>query len=506
MKIRNIIIFFLFVFNLYSQVWFPAINGKKFLFYHFNDIHGSIGVSEAWWINPDFPPKLSGGLGAAYLIKKQRDWALKNNIGFMVLDSGDWFQGTLIGNLSKGKAVVDYFNLVGVDLTTIGNHDFDFGQEALKEFIKYGNFITLSANLVYRESGEVVNYAKPYYIWQINGIKIGFFGLTTPTLRWVTLLENVMDIDALKVFDVAREYVAKLKKEGADIICVLSHLGYDSDIKLATQVEGIDIIFGGHSHTGMDKAYINPYNHTFVVQNYGSLSCIQEVKFIVDENSKKIQWIDHKLIDLFEDRYKSDKEALKLYNKNYQKYVANMDEVIGITTENIERSPRFGSGPMGNLCADVIREITKSDVAFFSGERGSLKKGKITYSDIFKCLPFDNTIVYMSLTGEQIRYVCEYSVNGYHAAYQVSGLKMSFDMSKPQYNRVKEIFINGKPLEPEKIYKVGTINYLAQRSCFIPGKGIKNTGILVRDAVIEFIKKNSPITPDYEARLINISE
>ncbi len=516
MKVKKIIILFLAIVFIcpvisgYSdKIEYPPIPGKRFLIYHFNDIHGALGGGSAWWMNPDFPPPLSGALGAAGVIKRAKKWANENNVYMMVVDSGDWFQGTIIGNYSYGIAVADFFKLIGVEVTTLGNHDFDFGQDKVIKFINYGkpDFKTISDNIVYKENGKPVDYVIPYYIKDFDGIKIGFFGIITPSLRWVTMLENVKNIETKHIIEVSKKAVKALKAKGVDIICALTHIGIEDDKFLMAAVPEIDIIFGGHSHTGTRNGYIDPYHHTYYVQNFGSLSCMQEVRFIVDEKTKKIQWISSRMIDLFAEKYPPDPEAVALYNKNLKKYAADiMNKVVGYAAVDFERSPRYASGPQGNLTADVMREITGADVAFFSGERDHLSAGVITYADLFSIFPFGNTIVTMTLTGDQLWYVCEYSVNGYHAAYQVSGLKMIFDLTKPRFRRVKAVFVNGKPLDRKKVYKIATTNYLAQRSCFIPARNIVNTGIKVRDAVAEYIKKHSPIYPDYEARIINMPE
>lgn len=238
-----------------------AAEPVKIRVYHTNDVHG--------WImaRPDKfqTNRLVGGAAAlASLISKDEGPKL-------VLDAGDWWQGTPEGSLTKGEAVADVFNAIGYDAVVIGNHEYDDGADSLRALIGKIKVPVLSAN-TYGADGKLVPWVRPSILKEVAGVKVGIFGLTTTNMRRLAFPKNIAGLDFRREVDVAREQVKALKRQGATVIIAVTHIGlevegskHEGDQTLAREVPGIDLIVGGHSHTFLTRP-VQGENGTLIVQ------------------------------------------------------------------------------------------------------------------------------------------------------------------------------------------------------------------------------------------------
>ena len=172
-----------------------------------NDMHGGIDRSGATFMNREFPPPLGGAASAATYVARLRERAEKEGGYVLIIDQGDIFQGTPVGNFEDGKNVIEYFNHVGVDVWTVGNHDFDEGFENLWRLIDMSEMPVLSANMIWAESREPVEHVQPYVIKDYNGLKVAIIGLTTtdtPKMAFPAHVEPVAFVDEI---DTANRYV-----------------------------------------------------------------------------------------------------------------------------------------------------------------------------------------------------------------------------------------------------------------------------------------------------------
>lgn len=212
----------------------------KITILHTNDTHSHVE-----------PEKDRGGglMNRAALIEREKELAGADNT--LLLDCGDFSQGSLYYNVFKGSFEIDAMNLLGYDAGTLGNHEFDFGLENLAQLIKRAQFPIVCANLDF--TGTVCEgLIPPYITTERNGIKIGIFGLS-PKLEGLVLKENYQGVEYRSPIEAAQECVDTLRKEGCTVVICLSHLGWNipgtiNDRQLASETSGIDIILGGHSH------------------------------------------------------------------------------------------------------------------------------------------------------------------------------------------------------------------------------------------------------------------
>ncbi|HCL00152.1 MAG TPA: multifunctional 2',3'-cyclic-nucleotide 2'-phosphodiesterase/5'-nucleotidase/3'-nucleotidase [Candidatus Marinimicrobia bacterium] len=514
---------------------FPDDEFLKVVTIFTNDIHGGIDRSEASFINPDFPPMLGGGAVAGRYIMQKRQEAEENGWGFLLIDAGDFYQGTPLGTLSEGEAVIEYMNAVEYDVLTVGNHDFDNGWENLKRLSEIAEFPFLAANLYRQSTGELAEFVKPYIIKEYQGVKIGIIGATLSSTPSMSFPEHVADLDFKTEIEALEKYLPEVKAQGVHTVIFLTHawLAYDPEIgyrnmlknmseggaitssstqEIAHYVPGIDIIFSGHLHKGFYEPWEDPVNHTLIFQNYANGSNLGHVNFYIHRKTGTLAGYDYVCDDgaiftLFEDDFLPDTNIAKQIDYWVQKAESGFDEVIGLATAPISRSGS-GESPMGNLSVDAIRASTRADVAFsnFGGVRADISAGPITPRQIFSVMPFGNRVVIIKVKGSLLKALVEDRVSGTSRGMLISGAEIVIDRSKPDGSRVVLFKINGEMIEADRDYTLAISDYLAEgnsgydRLTTISPDQINYTGILFRQAIIDYIKRNSPIIPRTDGR------
>ncbi len=526
-------------FMLFAQkeVKFPEEDFLKIIVLFTNDMHGGIARTEAGFINPDFPPMLGNGPAVINYVKKIRQSANENNWGFLLLDAGDIFQGTPVGTLTKGKAVIDFMNLAQYDVMAIGNHDFDMGWQNLNGLSQQANFPFLGANLFRKSTGKIVEFAKSYIIKEIEGIKIGIVGVCTSVTPDMSFPKHVEDIEFRPEVPSLKTNIKKLQDMGINFIIAVNHTwipyypeeGYAELLEkesagddfsgtgvtsqeIAHAVPGIDVMFSGHVHKGFNKPWEEPKTHTLIFQNYANGSNLGHVNFYIHRKTGTLAGYDFvsddgALLTLFEDEFRLDSTAHRIINNWVKKSEIGFDDVIGTAVARFARSSS-GESPMGNLVIDATRIQSQADIAFtnFGGIRSDISSGPITPRKIFSIMPFGNRIVIMKVTGKFLRNLIEDRVSGSSHGMACSGCKLVIDRTKANGQRIKEFYINGKPVDDSKLYKLAVSDYLAEgnsgydRLLDVESKNINYTGIMIRQALIDYIKDNTPLIPKTDGR------
>jgi 5'-nucleotidase/UDP-sugar diphosphatase len=477
---------------------------------HTNDIHGSLAPVDAWWMNPDFPPPIGNAAAAATIIERERAAAQREGWGFLMLDAGDFYQGTPMGDFSKGEAVIEFLNSVDCDAMCIGNHDFADGVENLAERAAQADFPFLGANIVEAARGAEPPYAKRHVVLERGGVRIGIFGIITQYMKGMARPEDIEGLDFLEEAPVAAECVEELRAEGVDIVLGLTHIGVRHDKRLTTQVRGIDVIIGGHSHTGLPEPYECACGHTIVCQTYGHLTTVGKLHLLIDPRTKKIAGYEGRLIELYAEEVPLHQETLAMVDRWVERAEQGLDVVIGYSEAELTRAGMEES-PMGNLITDAMREQFGVDIAMHNsgGITGTLPKGVLTYRDAYQADAYANTVVTMVLTGRQVWDLLEVSVNRHHAIFQVSGVKMVYDLRLPIGERVLEVEVGGEPLDLSRDYTVATNSFLAagggEYEIFAEGKDWTDTGVYIRDTVADYIRSHSPVDAKVEGRIIDLS-
>lgn len=420
-----------------------------------NDIHGALWPVRAFWREEPDPPPVGGFSALSYYVGRIRS----ENENFLLLDAGDFFQGTPEGNLSRGEIPLLAMNYLGYDALTLGNHEFDFGVDPVVSLSRRAAFPFLSANLGVLDPGTPP-FFQDYTIFDRGGVRILVVGVINPDL--FASVESDLE-GQLEVGDPA-EAVRRVLAETAgewDVSVVLSHLGLERDRKLAAEVEGIDFILGGHSHSGMEE--LETVSTTRIGQTYGKATTAALLAF--DYRRGAFSGVDYRLIQLEYDGERSDPAMELLLEYATAEIRSRMDGEIARSPGGLPRARGVESSPIGCFVADVIRESSGADFAFANraGIRADLPAGPVTRRDVFQALPFDNTVVVMDLTGEEVRGLIDHLFGWGGYGYDFSeGVLITVDPEAEPGEWVEDVLVGGRPLEPDRTYRVATNSYLVR--------------------------------------------
>ncbi|MBN1327598.1 MAG: bifunctional metallophosphatase/5'-nucleotidase [Candidatus Cloacimonetes bacterium] len=497
-----------------------------------NDIHGGIDPYEATFMNPNFPPMLGGGGSAATYINDIRQKSDGITRDHLLIDVGDFFQGHPIGTMTKGAAVIEYFNMIGYDLSVIGNHEYDIGEEDLIKTYELAEFPILSANVVKKGTNELVDYVKPYIIIEKMGVRIGIIGLTTTDTEKMSFPDNIKNVDFLPAKETLERYIPIVREQNVDLIMVVGHMGlpydpepvyqkryeteqdskqerywgYDSQ-ELAHEVEGIDLFFGGHMHKGFPEPWEDPETHTLVFQGWAYGSGIGHVIIKIDKATKTISGYDSPairegvLVTLFEDQFLPAADIAAVIEKRQKEAEVGMDEIIGEAANFITKIDEDAQSMIGNLVCEAMLEATGADFSFINlgGIRGELNQGPISYRDVFNVMPFDNQVVVIEVDGVFLKNIIEMRVSGSRHGLRVAGVKVVYSRKRADYDRLTTLLIGGEPWKADRIYKVATTDFLLQGNAGlamltkVPESQITRPELALRDAIVDYIKQNTPV-------------
>jgi len=467
---------------------------------HVNDTHGHI--------IPYLDKSVDAGRpvgGAEYLAKMVERERAANPDGTILLSAGDMFQGTPVSNLFHGKPVIEIMNYMRYDAMALGNHEFDWGQDVLHSIISSASFPVISAN-VFGRGGMHIRGVKPYVILKKKNVRIAVIGITTPETFYTTKHGNLKGLRFAPPEQVLPTLIRRVRSQGASMVIALTHDGLDSDRELARNVRGIDVIVGGHSHTAVRDPVIE--SGTVIVQAGSNGIYLGVLKITFDPKKKKIlSYTPKDELRLVSPASGSqlDPNVARIVD-NYEAQVkTQFSKVIGTAAADLNRDST-GESDLGDVVTDAMRDASGAQIAFQNGGgiRADILKGPITVEAVFTALPFDDDLVSMDLTGDQIKELLERSVLSENML-QVSGMQIEYDLSKPAGSKVTSVKVAGKPMEPQTTYRVVTNDFLAsggnQFNIFKKGRNV-SMGPPVRDGLADYIRRNSPINVHAKDRIV----
>ena len=478
----------------------------KTVILHTNDVHGAVE-------------------GYAYIAQLKADYEAKG-AEVILVDAGDFSQGTTYVSSTKGADAVTMMNAAGYDVVTLGNHEFDYGYAQLKENMSKAKFKVVCAD-VFNEDGTPIFDASYTYTTK-SGVKVGFFGMETPetqTKANPALIKGLTFADKDAFTKAAADQVAALKD--ADVVICLAHLGVDAEsapyrsTDLYAAVKGIDFIIDGHSHTVMTKGEKGePIQSTGTAfKNIGVI--------VIDDASKKIE--SNSLYEIKEDTAKDATVAAaakvivdRVNNEYGVKFATSKVELNGAKAPNGNRDVETNNG---DLITDAMRwkvlqnkdglTVNEDHVVAITnggGIRAAIAKGDVTKKDINTVLPFGNTVAVVYVTGEQLLEALEASTFSTPTAVggfpQVSGINFTihtgkaYDKNDATYpestyygpktiNRVVINSVNGKEFKANEVYAVVTNNFCAAGGdtyyAFAAASAQFDTGIPLDEAVMEYV-------------------
>lgn len=422
-----------------------------------------------------------------------------------LVDVGDDFQGSPSCTITRGQSQIEILNLIRPDIMTLGNHEFDYGREGIERLLAQAQFPIIATNTIDKQQSRLLT--SPFLIKQIGNVRVGFVGLLTPNMDLLTLPEN---IDGYTFLDPEATLIENLSilRQKTDIIAIVSHLGDQADVKLATVLSGFQIIFGGHTHKTLIKPIIK--NEVIICQAGSQGSYLGVLEVWVDRPARKIAKYKMRLVKTFCDEIEPDSLVLEQVNKIEAPVQQQLAEVIGQLETPWIRNVKPGESNIANWIADAIREYTQSDIAFInsSGIRKDLPAGEITVRDIWEIEPFSNTITQFQVTGGEVKQILE-TIHSSHGNNMVpSGIRYQWMSSHTAGNRVENIFVNGKALDYNDTLTICTNNFLTSEAKFNRTFGLEynsheivQTAKLVRDVLIEKIRRDRIIYSQTDERI-----
>ncbi len=431
---------------------------NKIVIYHTNDMHGRV--------NSEYNNGALTQIGLD-VVKTAKD-STKNSI---LIDAGDATQGVPMGKFSKGISIIDLMNETGYDGMTVGNHEFDYGADAVKKIAQTADFPVVSANILYNGETflkDINNSNGCYFIKEVAGKKIGFFGITTEETMRTTIPANLEGISFADEIETSREQVQALKNNNVDIIVGIMHIGIDSSSKvtshqIAQAVDGIDIIIDGHSHTKTTEKVGN----TLVQQTGVNGSNLGEIDITFNGDSFDIQG---RLISPSElgSKFAADESVTKVYDKFADEIAPTLEKVVGKSENTLyggsyngKNVSRMVETNLGSLIGDamiyagkdLLKETEYDNMPTVAMENGGAVRSKInagfvTMEDVLEVLPLDNRICMQVITPDILyqtmeRGVCKLynpsveggPLDGFFGGYpQIAGMRIEYDINKTPYD------------------------------------------------------------------------
>lgn len=482
-----------------------------------NDFHAQDKPVRATWIEGS--PMMGGAAYMATYINKIRN--TEPNV--LVLDAGDIITGPPISLLTNGEAPVDLFNAIGFDASCIGNHEFDHGVPNARKLVAQAQFPFLSGSIFYK--GTNILFAKPYEILEKGGLKIGVIGIHGKKAGYETIqVDLVQDLEFREQEALLQEYVNLLRPH-VDLVIVLAHQGvpaeqsttdrevvveedFEEDVRMCNNVKGIDLMITGHAHKTIVKPYVAKETGTLLCSTRGLGTFVGYLKLHVNKEQKKIVSYDGHLEPIYSDQIEPDPTVAARVQYWDDRLNELIEEKIGYTEENLTRN-YFGESLLGNIITDAVRNYTNTDLAFTNpgGLRSDIDKGDITIGHVINVLPFNNNILVMEMDGRNLKELLEQSASMNAAGVlEKSGIRLKIDSSLPLGQQVVEAIINGELLQENRIYTIAADDFTGKGgdgfTSFLKAKNIRDTSMIMRDLVIEHIRKFGNITHILEGRIV----
>ncbi len=463
--------------------------------YHTSDMHGF------------YYPK--AGVGGAAVLAELIDEGPED---YLLLDSGDFSNGTAEAKNSKGLKSVDVMNKLGFHATTIGNHEFDFKDKGVAPILQRAEFAVLAANFFEKESGKYPQGVRPYQIFEVDDVDVAVIGLanTNPTNK-SKQYKFTQPLPAL-------EKVLKEKPvQEADVVVVIAHdalvdeeHGTQAYISQIAEKFGgqVNVVFGGHAHHIVQNHYING---VLFVESGNYYQQVSKVTIETDDETGKFISAKSEIIPLVVDKIGQDEEVAAYVEALKE---PGMDEVFGEAAETIKRTADIAEhkdSPLNNWIADLGRVYAGTEIFVHNngGTRIDMEKGVITKRETVDMHPFENTITKMTVNGKFLKYLVKKSLLP-RSLFSYSGMTITYRNKKGKVKDLK-IYVNGKPVENRKKYTLATNEYIAfGGSEGWPFNRIDNalkekvgTGN-VRTILEDGIKKYSPVKAVATGRIVEV--
>ena len=486
---------------------------QKFTILHSNDMHGDF-FSEV----KEGSGHLIGGLGflSGYINKVRQE---EEHVIYVI--AGDMVQGSLIDAEYKGVSTIEIMNYLSPDVVTLGNHELDYGLPHLLFLEKMANFPIVNANLYIKQYGK--RLMTPYLITEVGGFNILFVGIITETVMDSLALDQL--IGTFVSIEDAAEEVGKIcnayKSEDIDLTIALTHIGIESDIKLANLLKpewGVDLIIGGHSHTVLDQPL--KVNDILIAQAGYGTDQIGRFDIEVDDATNSISEWKWELVPINSDSAESD-ESLEAFIHGYKTEIdQKYNGVVTRFTEKLLHPVREEETTLGNLIADALAEVSETQIILIgSGSIRSEELGPVvTLGSLKECFPFEDSLIKYQINGKLLKKMFTHIMrtdnrNGEGECFQINKRVQAVYSDKEE--QLVSFTVDGKDVFDQGTYTVTLQNYHVVNSEanlgltnaeLISGGNPKVVSTSTRPVLEEWLRVNPNVSSKIEGRIVYQSE
>lgn len=426
--------------------------------------------------------------------------------GVIALDNGDTFHGTHLAVASKGEALIPMMNALKLDAMTV-HWEFAFGPDGVREIGRELSYPILAANC-FRKSDDGL-FLEPFTMIERSGIKIAIIGLARP------IVDKTMpaSFSTGVYFTIGNEDLAKWidhvrTKQGADLVVVLSHLGFPQDVKLAGEIDGIDILVSGHTHNRMKEAIV--VNGAIIFQSGCHGSFVGRLDVTIHNGS--ISEHSHRLVPIDRTVPRSA-EVHSLVEEALAAEGQAMREVVGTVTAPLHRYAML-SAPMDDVLLEAIAEAAGTRIAFSNGWRygAPIPAGPVTMNDLWNIIPTNPPVSEVDLTGAEIIQMLEDNLERTFAAdpyaqmggfvKRMRGVLMYFKAENPVHHRIDRLFVDGEPVERDRTYTVAFVTEQGVPKKF--GRNRQQLDVTAVQALKDLFRSRGAMSPSDTQTVIEV--
>lgn len=509
---------------------------------HTNDTHSQIepALYKKGW------SRLRGGaVERAAILEYYR----QQDPDLLYLDAGDMVQGSPYFNIFNGEVEMLCMNQQKLVASTFGNHEFDNGLQFIADMLQKADFPLVCANY-HCQNTVIDHFVVPHLIVASHDVKIGITGVTVDPNDLI-FTRNWAGITFEDPATAVNREAALLREEGCDLVIVLSHLGFEFnpkpgrtkafDSELVPASHGVDLVIGGHSHVNIENGiYMNDADGhpVLITQTGGRDAPMGFLKIAMKQGSRfsncrysvdsiycaKLNPESLPKESLLPGTTAPDSLTLISFGKEMQEILAPYQELmnekmnvrLASAPESLNRTKVSGQCTLGNFTSDALRIVGEKlsgrpievSVMNKGGLRSDLPSGEITLGNLFSIYPFENTVALIDLRGSDLKELIE--SNAGRGLDCWSGIQIDLELLEKEGRlTATNILVNGKAIDPEKVYHLCCIDYLAEgnggMTALTRAINYTNSGILLRDAMIDYVKEldaaGKPVTALLDDRI-----
>lgn len=410
----------------------------------------------------------------------------------LFLDNGDTFHGTYEAVETNGASMISVLNHLGLDAMTF-HWDIAYGPKVLEELAAALSYPVLAINVYRKETGKL--FLSPYVLKEINGISVGIIGIAS------NIVDKTMPpsySEGLRFTTGDKElpgYIKEVKDQGAELVVVLSHLGFPQDYKMAAEISGIDICISGHTHNRLKEPV--KVNDTYIIQSGSQGSFIGLLDLTLDEQG--IASLHHELLEVREDIAEGI-EMKKIVEGIMDPFREMLDQKVGETKVDLHRGNSLESS-MDNLILSSLLHATNAEMAFSNGWRygAPVRKGDITLRDLYNMIPVNPPVSLVEMAGMEIFNMLEENLESTYAkdpfrqmggyVKRALGIKTYVKLENPMGKRIQKIFVGNEELDFLRTYLVTFVTEQGVPKKY--GKNRKNLDMKAIDALQSYLKTDT---------------